>query len=136
MKESWKGQEGLERAKQKIRAYYEIEKKRPPLDAKGFGGIILACSRGEWRDFNIYSWNDLAIEICGKRKSWKGVEGLELAISEVLKYYNQYKKWPTASVKEFFNVIQACYKGYWAEFNIHSWPDLRKYIMETKMKKS
>jgi hypothetical protein len=95
----WTGEEGLKKAKKKIKKYQKVKGRVPSQLSKGMAGIAKAVHRGYWVDFGINMWNDLIID-CGLQpnerfygnlwKTWE--EWCEKAIS--ILYPSSYKIQP------------------------------------------
>jgi hypothetical protein len=62
----WTGENGLERAKEKLENYYKEKNKLPTRRTKGLGGITKAIQRGYWEDFGVNYWNDLLLLVFGE----------------------------------------------------------------------
>ncbi len=55
----YKGKNGLQLAQTKLRKYKFKNVRLPKMKDKGMGGIESAIRRGEWEDYNVFSWDDL-----------------------------------------------------------------------------
>ncbi len=125
----WKGGGGLERALFWIKKFYDENGTLPSGKNSDYYYIInqLASSKF-WKKYGISNWDDLTIKACGlvsnkkKSKNWAGIEGLETARNELIKYFDVHQKLPVSS--KFSSINQAIRKGYWKEQKINSWNDL------------
>ena len=91
-----------------------------------FPSIGQVTKKGYWKEYNIHSWNDLLRETFGKvnevQRAWMGQEGLEITKKELEKYFIVHRKLPISRL--FLRDYKMIRKGYWKEYNIHSWNDL------------
>ncbi len=129
-KNKYKGIRGLERAKQVLEDFKNINGKIPSQKNKGMGGIVTAIGRGEWKEFGIHSWNDLLKlkfgEINYQPNKYLGKKGLNTAIKKLRDFKKKYGKKPTSHSKGMNGIIGAIGRGEWNEFGIYSWNDLLK----------
>jgi len=119
-RKKWKGIEGLNRAKNEFKQYYNIHSKLPIQSM--FPSVRNAATKGYWKEYNIHSWNDLLRDTLGKvnveRMIWNGQEDLERTKKELEKYFIIHRKLPTLRVLSREHKIIR--NGYLKEFNIHS----------------
>ncbi|MFX1283292.1 MAG: hypothetical protein ACFFB5_06535 [Promethearchaeota archaeon] len=60
------GKKGFDHAKEKLLKFAEIYKRKPKKRDLGMRSIQGACHLGHWRNFGIYSWNDLLLNVFGE----------------------------------------------------------------------
>ncbi|MFW9996001.1 MAG: hypothetical protein ACFFD4_28430 [Candidatus Odinarchaeota archaeon] len=124
----YKGEDGLRRAIEKVRAFKKSNGKIPKNSDKGMGGIVGAIRRGEWIDFGIKNWNDFVLKAFGElrvQSQYIGIKGLKNAQNKVLKFRKENGKIPRK--RDVTSGIYAAIKrGEWAKQGIHSWIDFIK----------
>jgi hypothetical protein len=123
----WKGKLGLELAIAKLKIFEKENGRLPVYEDKGMKGLINAINRGEWREFNINSWNDLFKKTFGKKNKfhnkYKGKSGLEIAIKE-LRAFEKKKNKVYSNDKGMKGIISAISRGEWSQYGINLWNDL------------
>ena len=131
-KNKYKGRQGLDRAIQVLKNYKNENGRKPSRKNKGMGGISTAIRRGEWKDFNINSWNDLLILVFGEinyePNKYLGRKGLNRAIQELREFKTKFGKKPTSTSKGISGIYTAIKRGEWKEYGINNWNDL---LMDT-----
>ncbi len=96
---TWKGKEGLERARDEIIKTRDKLGRTPKIEEIP-GGIYSALKQRRWKEFGVANWFELLdycqVE-CPKRESrkWKGKEGLEKAKQKYIEIAKQIGKRPT-----------------------------------------
>ena len=121
----WVGTKGLEKAKKQIRVFADKTNRTPRYD--DFENIGASVSDGRWREFGIFTWNDL-LESCRldlnlEQKRWVGKEGLEKAKQEIQILASQLGRTPTQNDIPK-GLESAVYKGHWTKFGISTLTDL------------
>jgi len=127
-KYEYSGREGLERAIKRLRDFKEKNNKKPTSRDRGMFVIYNVIGKGEWKDFNIDSWNDLLMHTFGEIhceiNKYKGKEGLERAVQELKNYKNKNGRKPSQHKKGMGGISHAIQRGEWKEFGIDTWNDL------------
>lgn len=127
-KNKYKGSEGLERAKQKLKKFKKKFKKIPTSVDKGISTIYNIIQKGEWKIYGIHTWNDLLRSVFGKiyyeKNKHLGKQGLEKAIQKCVDFKKTHNRLPKLRDKEMISISNAITRGMWREFGINTWNDL------------
>lgn len=93
-------------------------------------GIENAILRGEWKEYNITSWNDLLKTIFGKinkeQNKYQGKEGLEKVIKILKDFKKKFGRMPASNSKGIYTIYNNALNGIWRDFGISNWYDLLK----------
>jgi len=125
----YQGLYGLEIAKDELHTFKKKYNRLPK--ANEFGSIKKAILRGEYRSFNIVSWNDLLKVTFGEINVEREIytpdnKGLERAIVELRILEKELGRLPTASDKKGNVIRKAISRKKWTSFGIYTWNDLMK----------
>lgn len=136
----WKGKLGLEYAAAQIRIFKKEAGRNPVQRDSGFNGVQKALKKGYWKEYNITSWNDLLLFALGEVNQeygiYDGTQGLNRVIQELLKFYENNKRIPTARDDGMSQFTSAITRGVWKAFGISTWNDLLEYVFKDINKES
>lgn len=129
-KRKWVRKKGLERAKKELKEYFNEYRKLPT--ASMFPNLSSVFKRGNWKEFNVSSWNDLLKDTFGRvnviHGTWMGRVGLNRAKKSLIKYKKEHKKYPKENNRHFRGIKRALIGKYWIEFGIFTWDNLIQNI--------
>ncbi|MHA1148415.1 MAG: hypothetical protein ACTSR8_09230 [Promethearchaeota archaeon] len=127
-KNKHQGKQGLDKAIETLKVFEKKNKRIPKLRDEGMTTISSAISRGMWKEFGIFTWNDLLDKVFGKINKdinkYSGRSGLEIAIQELENFKKEHKKLPTSNSKGITSIYTAIRRGEWLEYGISTWNDL------------
>jgi hypothetical protein len=121
---------GLEKAKEKLRAFHTSQNRYPKSTDEGMGTIVGAIHRRTWIKFGIQRWKDLYIETFGfnpkelYQNPYEGEEGLKRAQQELREFKAQHTRLPKYSDKELNPIRHMATSGRWSSWGINRWNDL------------
>ncbi|MCE7748952.1 MAG: hypothetical protein GPJ51_11180 [Candidatus Heimdallarchaeota archaeon] len=126
---TWKGKEGLERARKEIIKFKDKHGRTPKLTEVS-GGIHGALKHRYWKELGIIGWFNLLdylqIEYSrGEPRKWKGKEGLEEAKQNYIEISKQIGK--RATSHHVSGIDKAIKRGVWQEFGITEWQEFVRY---------
>lgn len=131
-KNKHQGKQGLDNAIESLKMFKEKNKRIPKIRDKGMTTISNAISRSMWKEFGIFTWNDLLDKVLGEINKdinkYSGKNGLEIAIQELKDFKKKYKKLPTSNSKGITSIYTAVQRGEWEKFGITTWNDLLNSI--------
>lgn len=123
----WIGEEGLNCAINTLKDYYMKTNTLPKANST-FGGIQKGCSRGYWKYFGIFTWNDLISHVFKnvnkRQRVWTGQGGLENAKDKLIKFKIIEGRKPVKRDAGMSGIEKACRRGYWKNYGISSWKEL------------
>ncbi|MHA1150868.1 MAG: hypothetical protein ACTSR8_21825 [Promethearchaeota archaeon] len=109
-----------------LKASYNKNSRLPKFQDKETYWIGGAVTRGIWRKFGIYTWNDLLKQVFGKtnleHNIYEGTEGFNRAKEELRNFYEKFNKLPTA--KDFDSIRNTIARKAWEKYDILKWNDL------------
>jgi len=126
-------QQIFDKAISELKKIYE-KTNRLPLCTKDkeINWITSAIHFGKWKSFGISTWNDMLRHVFGEINvdinKYKGVQGLNTAVKELLKFHEKTGEKPTANNKEINGIYSAIYRGGWKKFGINTWNDFINHI--------
>lgn len=129
--------EELKQTKKKVLQFKVKYKRIPIYTDKIASSIITAINNGYWVNFDIKSWNDFLIYVFGEfnqvKRIYSGKEGLIYAKKLLNAFKEKHGKFPTIEDYNMGGILTAIIRGYWQEFDIYSWFDLKKSVWGDKV---
>jgi len=127
----WKGKEGLNRALDSLKTYFEYNGRIPKT--RDVPSIYSALKRGSWKEVGINNWEELLMQaefpILRKghslRINWVGENGLKFARELAIVFNREEHRSPRT--KDLTTVYSAIYSKYWVNYGIDTWNDFLQY---------
>ena len=122
-------EEGLERAIDYLRSFYNKKGRLPKSTDKEMRAIKSGIARKRWVQFGIKTWNDLMIKTFNKinveREIYsKSKEGLNKATSKLQEFFKTQKKYPKSTDESMGTIVGAIHRKKWIRFGVKRWRDL------------
>ncbi len=122
--------EGLEKAKEKLRAFRKAQGKFPKSTDSGMGTIVGAINRKIWIEDGIIRWGNLFEITFGfdpkelRKNPYEGKEGLQRAQKKLREFKNKHNRLPKYADKEMNPIRHMASTKRWRPWEINSWNDL------------
>jgi len=125
-----KDRNGLEKAKAKLKTFYDANNRYPRSTDLNMGSIITAINRKKWVTLGIKQWRDLFEYTFGfnlkisQKNPYEGEKGLKQGQLELLEFKKKHGRLPKYADKELNPIRHMVSSGKWNQWGIKKWNDL------------